>query len=515
MNTDTDASEGAASWRGWALAAEGADQPQLAFRLWSTVPAAPPAPAPPGSSAPDAPHPTTTWGAEPEPQKPATPWETELGCLRALILQRRFGEAMGAARALGAQVRPAPGDPVDLMLAAAHAAYDDAAYEHLRAAAAAPVPSMPAPQLLRIVAAVAEERGDREDALWAWSTLVEKLHVGTPRVAASFATAVVSGRPVASGPCPMAVAVRRAHVALDSVEPHPALDARPVLAAVEGLVERGDLTGARVLLRAVRAVTPSAALDQAARRLARGRTVWVGHAVAHILEALAVVAVVLVYRYTQDLLVTLLAAAGAIFLSSRRFPASGADAVESRARRIVRRLPPPAVGAAAGLTTPAHPTMWMIGRLVGFVAGLRLAGLLMAANGPLVAFRASIWTVIAVLLACAWTVGALGYFAAKQADLSIARRRATRGAAQHRAEVLARSVLCACRVRSAHAGEAATQYGHNHLVPWDGDRRLAAAVAAAFPHGAQVQRCSSTGALWLTTSGDDGQPLALNGLTRL
>lgn len=488
-----------ASWRGWALAAEGADEPALAHRLWSTAP--------------------------PE----ALPgWEAELGCVRTLLVLRRFPEALTRARSLATQVGHRPGDPVDLMLAAAFAAAgDDAAYDHLLRAARAPQLSLPAPQLLRVVGAVAEHRGRVQDAAWAWAVLVEHLGVTSPTVAAGFAATLIGARRPDDTADTLLSTVRRAHAALDRLDPHPSTDPTPVLAATARLTDRGDTAGARLLLRAQDVATPGiAALRPVLRVITPTRQMLVRGAAAGVLLALGIGALMLLRTGAGVRVGTGGIMALAVTAWGRSVPLPGLSRRESEVYRVLARGGPASgsgspltVGASALLREPAarpgprrNTGLWGLGGMLGLVAGLVVAmqltrpgAVLASPDGAASSSTPIVWGVLTL------GTGAVGFAAFRAADRILQRRRSVRAAERRRAELAAQAAVCVCLAQPARLGDAAVEYVTRHLAPAEPGRHLAAALP-----GAQVRRCVATRTVWLAGPlGAGDRPLALNGATAL
>lgn len=500
VTSAVDAPDVVASWRGWALSAEGADEPDLALRLWST---------PPPEAVP--------W------------WEAELGCVRTLLVLRRFPEALTRARALAGHLTRTAGDPLDLMLAAAFAASgDDAAYDYLLAAARAPRLSMPAPALLRVVGAVAEHRGRVRDAAWAWTVLVEHLGVSSPTVTACFAATLIGARRPDDTADTLLSSVRRAHAALDRLDPHPSADPTPVLAAAARLTDRGDTAGARLLLRAQDVATPGiSALRPVMRALTPTRQMWVRGAAAGVLLVLGIGGLVLL-RTTGGLRVgTGALMALAVTAWGRTVPLPGLSRPESEVYRVLARGGPASgsgsslsAGASALLREPAarpvgprrNTGLWGLGGVLGLVAGLVVALQLTKPGAPLASPDGAasssapiVWGVIAL------GMGAVGFAAFRAADRLVQRRRSVRDAARRRAALATQAAVCVCLAEPARVGDAVVEYTTRHLAPADPGRHL----SAVFP-GAQVRRCVATRTVWLAGPlGERDRTLALNGLTRL
>lgn len=492
VTTAIDTPDVLASWRGWALAAEGADEPDLALRLWSTAP------------------------------RDAVPWwEAELGCVRALLVLGRFPEALTRVRALADQVGRTTGDPLDLMLAAAFAASgDDAAYDYLLGAARAPQLSMPAAALLRVVGSVAEHRGRVRDAAWAWTFLVEQLGVTSRAVTAAYAAAVIGARTPDADAQTLVALMRGAQTALERLEPPPRTDPAPVLDAVARLRRRGDTAGARLLLGAVEAATPGIRALRPVRRAVTptGRMLLLG-TVAVVLALALGIGLTFLRGVTGSVRATggvVLALAASAWGRTVRLP--GLSRAESEAYRLVVRGDP-LKGGSLGPPGPAttsdgvrrHTGIWMVGGVLGVISGCAVAITLTMGDGPFSepedfqAVGGLIWASATIGL------GGLGFAAFRAMDLGIGRRRLTSRIATLRAAAADEAGRCVCGAQAARVGQAATDYLERHLAPANGGYSLPATIA-----GGQVRRCVATRATWLTgTLGDGERPVALNGYTRV
>ncbi len=439
---------------------------------------------------------------------------TPLVLARLLLLAGRPRDAL----TLLAQqhITQLPAEPMaswpHLLLAACRAADGDlGAYRWLLSAVAALPGSW---ELLYLVGAAAEQRGDYGPADQAWTTLVQGHQIVTRFTLARYCAAVVARR----DPKEPASA---AQTLIDVVEEFLARDPdlteypQPVLSAAAHLRRRGDNAGSALLLHAASQRLPQAPALKAAvqavvsrvamRCYRRRKTLlaWVHLPLLALAAAAAVwsdlpplvligmVPVLLVHRLAAASVPGFTTADSAAWRAGSRLRQGPAARLLDTEQRFAC-----AIVVAAVLTA----TVPIAGALAGAVVG-RADAIARTASHAVVSGG-----LFAVLTAVLTAIGS--------GLMAIMRRHNWQSARRVRHEADRRRLSdagdCRCWRTSALVGSYAAAYLNRHLTSsapatWDNER---------FPD-ATLARCPATGTLWLaTTAGAQGELLLLRGTDR-
>jgi len=450
--------------------------------------------------------------------------EAELGVLvvgddpeRAVLRAEALVVAGAASEALRVLARaevgqPAPDGPLlwgHLVLAAAHAATgSDQAWAWLTARLAGDVGSFRA-RLTRIAAAAADARGDREVADQLWPEVVGLIGVlPSPRLAERIALASVLARNRDGRPEELA---RDLGSAVRVIRRSLAGEGDPVAAMVRtagGLDARGDMAGARLLLRtAVTAMPRDRRMTTALRHRRPKGTASTALKIGALTLVVAALVAVLVRMHLGGggLLIGL-----ALVFGSRVIPHPGLTAAESRLWRGLGSLQfDPELGDTGEETSGSHGWYGVVaigGAVAGAVLGAQVPGWFSTA-GQAPAWSTSGGALLA-WLGLSLIAGALAFFGARRVHRTLLRRSAERDSAGAQAVGEHHAGVCQCWDITSLWGTAAGIYAERHLVQMPGP-------ALPVPVGGQLRRCPTTGLPWLVGPlGRDGRRLALRGVAR-
>lgn len=450
-------------------------------------------------------------GAEHEGQRHAALAE-------ALVLLGRATEARRLLEAEGVSP-PVPGSQVDwrqVLLGASYAATGDATAWRWLTARLSDVATEWRLRLTRVVAAVADQRGDLAVADEAWADVPTLSGTSSPRLAQRTALAGVLHRNREASANSILQVVFGAYGTLRAVAVEDAPTRDAVLATAGALEVRGDRAGARLLLRSAAGMLPrDASIRAALRRLrpAASRGV-VLRLVGSALAVLAAVTFVVVRGTSSpetlgtDIRTTGLALVGVLGVAMRLSPLAGFTMPETTAWRGLRSLRfDPMEGPRGG----AGGSGWLgvagiVGAVVTFATiAVVLSTLTPTGTWPLWAVTGSAMVLWLVMTA----TGAAGaVLVMRQVRLVVGRRRVARARAEARKQADRRAAVCACWDVFSTWGPDAQRYVERHLaVPGP-------TVPVAVPD-AQLRLCPTTGLPWLVGPiGEHGRFLAIKGALR-
>ncbi|MDM7854289.1 hypothetical protein [Cellulomonas alba] len=386
----------------------------------------------------------------------------------------------------------------DVVLAAACAACGDDGAWHWLLAAAARIDG--GAWLAALVGAVADQRGELATADSAWvAARGSGAHGRTARVRAGVAIVASRRRDDPQDVGRLVLDVVGAAIAAD-------LERRPgvAVAIAQGLLERGDVAGARLVLRTTLMLVPSSAEVRAALGAVPARRPVTVVAVATALAAVLIgglIALTTVVPAPGVRVIGIVAVSLGGALWARRVPLPGMTAAESAVWRDVRglvwdeqeqRLVPP--GNRNG-------GWYGIAAIAGLAAGTALVAPALAALSALAGSGFAAWA----------DSGSAGFAYLAGAALGTAGGvLLVRWAIRARRRSRARRELSARAQSRAREGASCRCWSDAWLRGWLAEetaaQHLADAQALAVIPGSQVRRCPSTGTLWLVG------PLAADGL---
>lgn len=436
----------------------------------------------------------------------ATPWETTARA-RALVLAGRAGEALTVLSANGVRP-PDPGAAptgAQVVLAAAHAALGDPdAYGWLLR-----LPSQldggGGAWLARLVAAVADARQDAAMSADAWQQVVFLRGAAAGSEALVRAAAASVAQRDRNGPASSTeAALLTALELLVGTGPLPPGARDPGTRAAELLRARGDVAGARLLLRAWRGLVPRRPeLDAALRSVTPPAARWAGAAgnAVVVLTVLAALGLSVAVRHAVPGLVISLV----VFLWRRFGPTPGLTREEALVdQRLSALHVDPDRGVVIG--EPSNNRGWygvagIGGAIVGFVCAGMISATPTGQQWSLGLGAALLWLGIPAVLAAAAVWGARALHVGRRGST-----RVRRGAEEDAARA-ARASACVCWRAPSLVGDVAAAYAQHHLVD------AGEATVGALRGGAgRVASCPQTAIPWLVGPlGDDGRWLALRG----
>lgn len=424
---------------------------------------------------------------------------------QVMLLQGRTDAARAelASAGVGTVGPDGPATWAEATLTAVHAARGHAPSMHALLAARSRAVGSDAVRLAYLIAAAAQESTQHELARQAWRDLAIQQSVVTPLTVARFAAAEVAARdrddPVAAVETVMTQVNN-----LTLVDPDPAQEPSPVLAASAELRARGDDAGARLLLEAVvRTQPPHVALTAALREVTPQAAMR-----RHALLATAAFLPAVLLVPVGPLAIPVVALFRRLWYEYVRLP--GLGRVDSDVLRGIRSL---RFDANRGQVEHdgTSPTGWYgVGGILGLTAGafaaVRLSEAATASLGPDPVRDGVLWV---TALVGAPTLGVLA------AVRVVRRRRVAAGhAARARAErqLLASAGTCRCWTSRTITGALAAAYLERHLEPVTDDAAVRE-VRHRLGDGARVVRCPSLGMVWVAGAiGRHRSPLALRGV---
>lgn len=423
----------------------------------------------------------------------ATPAAPEVRARLLLLAERpEEAEALLAAHSEGFRSTDQPRRWAQFLVLACRSARGDRdAHRAMLAAAVAAAHVVQPSQLAYVVGAAADQHGDRETAAQAWSQLVLEHGVHTPLTIARFSASQVGARDRMGVAAALRSVVGNAANFGDSDA-----EVASALEAVRLLESRGDLAGARLLLRVLTVRLPHRAeLAEAADRLEPREAMR-----TYRLKAVGAAALVMAPFASLGLFPLIALAAGRLLW--RRFarvPGLGAvdsrvwmasrEATQERATRLAGL-----VGGVLGLALGASlalPTLSLLGQDISSAGGREVSDL---AEG----------VTFSVLMLLGLLAGARGgrWISAL---LSGRQRARTQAQVDRRTQAEARS--CRCWQVVSLRGSFAAAYLQHHLAP---------APTASLPlalSAANVLTCPTTGVLWLRVGAPVvAEPVALRGM---
>lgn len=477
-----------ASQFGWLVAALAADEADLAHRLVR----------------------------EPAVGSEHDEWRTA-GLAETLVLTGRSGEARRTLEAAG--VRPPGADgPVSwsqMLLATTYAAGGDAAAWSWLTARLAEVPHHMRPRLTRLVAFVADQRGDLDVADSAWLSLVQMSGATSIRLAERSAVATIGRRSRQGAPAEILTALFSAHATLRETEDDKALVLDAVIRAAHALGQRGDRAGARLLLRlADRSAPRNAALRRVSRELRSPMTGTIALKTAGIVLLGALITVGFVVWGVLASHDPMVGARVAILLALplgllvRRTTVPGLTVTESRVWRGLGTL---RYDPSTGRATNEGTSGWYgVAGIVGAVATFTVIAIVLTRLTPTGTWP--LWAVSgsSMLLWLALTAfgAAGGVLAMRRVRHGLTRRRQKAARAAQQAQAERSAGVCTCWDTYATWGRSARLLVEHHLtVPGP-------PVPLPLPD-AQVRLCPTTGLPWIVGRlGAHGRFVALRGALR-
>lgn len=430
------------------------------------------------------------------------PWETT-ALARALVLTGRAREAIDVLARAGV-VPPHAGETptgAQAVLAGAHAALgDDDAYLWLLGLGAR-MDERFTGWLARLVAAVADARGDGAIAADAWEQVVVHHGPAAGDGAVVRAAASTIQRRERHGSTEALVGTLVSAVQILAHLQRVAAGAPDPAVRVAGLlVERGDVAGARLLLRAWRPLVPrSPEVEALFSRVTPAAARWVS--VAQVVGCLALLAGGVALAATTDSAAPALAAGALMGLWLRYGPVPGFTREEAALDRSLANL---RFDPERGVTVHDQNSSrgWygaagIAGAIAGFVGAAAFSATPTGQEWSMGAGGAVLWLGVPALagLAAAW--------AARFLHVVVLRSAARRRRAADDAARAAAAAACVCWRAAVLVGDVADAYARHHLA--DGG-------PARFGGSGRVATCPQTGLPWLTGPlGDDGRWLALRG----
>jgi len=406
------------------------------------------------------------------------------------------GDPGGALRVLEDDGAPLPalGASItnsQLLVAAARGALgDDAARAWLLRTGASLADTRAGWLVANLVGLMHDYRGDRPAADAAWRLLPDRYSIMTSAITGRLVEAHVASRAAADGGSLAQVSrtYSEGAFALEQLQHTLDTDPRPALAAADGLVRRGDVGGARVLLEMLRCRgrVPDALRARLAELTpgdAMRRHAW--------MTAAALLAVPLVALLVPGGI--FLAIAGG-FLWQRYVRIPGLSRKDSQVWRATRRV---RYDPETGRVTDGHPDGGWIGvaGIMGFIVGLVIAGIVTHDVVPGSPFELSIWLIGAL------GVPALAVVVTDRLFRSFRRRTGLRRRATQTRRLVQSVGPCQCWNAERLLDEVADAYSTRHLVDWDAALHPAPTVVVGGT-AAHVRQCPELGVPWILATLD-------------
>ncbi|MBO1753408.1 hypothetical protein J4G33_16495 [Actinotalea sp. BY-33] len=437
----------------------------------------------------------------------------------ALVLVGRPAEARPLLEADGVRP-PQPSGPVDwpqVVLGSTYAATgDDGAWAWLTAKLSDVLSPEWRLRLTRVVAAVADHRGDLPVADAAWADVAELGGTSSPRLAQRAALANILRRKREGSPESIIDVVVGAYGTLRGAAVDDAATRNAVMRTAGALNERGDRAGARLLLRVATGMLPRDAAMETALRRSRpepSRALLVRLAGVGLATSVAVAYVVVRGAASPQTLGaeirgTTLVLAAVLGLVTRLSSLPGFTMPETRVWRGLRSMrydPVEARGGTSGISG------WLgVAGVLGAVATMvTIAGVLSGATSdgawPLWATTGGSMVLWLVLTAAG---GAGGVLVLRQVRGAVGRRRVARARAEAAARADQLATVCACWDSISTWGADARRYAERHLTI------AGPPVPVAVPDS-RLRMCPASGLPWLTGPLGQGERfVALKGALR-
>ena len=365
---------------------------------------------------------------------------------------------------------------------------------------------------LRLLAVVAEARGDAATADRAWEELVASGGLRTPNAFARLATAITTRRDREDRRGVATYLIEAATLSLGAPRTH-SVDVGPAVSAATVLAARGDVAGAALLVRTLRSLTRDTEGPTTAADLKAAAAVFLPVRVRRLFNARragaatagAVVGVAATLAWHEAwLLVPLLAVVGAL-LWNRLARLGPFTVAERRAWGYLAHIRlDGASGTVVGRQRDALGALLaVIGIWAGLGAGVGTAAWLQNRAWP-EWLQASAFVVVTPVLPVVLLV-----LRDRVRALLVRRAHRRRTAAEERRS-RTESARCACWDTAAIVGRSALYYLEQHLSPVLQVPDAAGALAAV-GDGTSTARCPLTGVLWLVVPSGPDEVLIMKG----